>query len=110
MVSEAIFELDILHRREFGKQAQILRQIGNVVLANLAPLRDGECANILAIKRKSARIIHPIAIDIGTETRLSGAAFGRNQIVLAAHKLHFLQPDFAVIVFASGKHGRQRVM
>ena len=107
---EAVFQFHVLHRCEFAEQAHVLRQVGDVPLARVTPLGNGHRADVRAVKRDSATIVLPIAVDVTAHRRLAGAALGTDEITLAALQVDILQPDVAVDAIVAGEHARQGII
>ena len=95
---EAVLDLNIFPRREFRKQAQLLKQIADVATAELSPFPHRELLGRAAIHKKFARIVVAIADEIAAKGALTHTAIGLDEIFPAFLERHLLLPYLRVQV------------
>ena len=110
VIGELIFEQHILQSRQFGEKAHLLRQIGNLGAANLAPTLGIERSDVGAVESDLARVVGAIAIDVAAERRFARATLSFNHIVLAFFEDKLGEPYIACRNRRVGKHFGQYVM
>ena len=107
---EAVLDLHVLPRGKFGKEAKFLKQIADVMLADVGPLLHAECLHITPIKEQAARVVMPMADEIAAESALAHAAVGLDEVFLSFLQCQRLLPNFRMEVGNLCKYVREKTV
>ncbi len=109
-VRELVFYHHILHRSEFGEEAQLLKQLAQVITAQVHPIAVAVLPYVSAVEKNTAGIVLPIAVKERAQAAFACTARGFDEICPAAFYSDFLKPHLALDIRAGSEDFRKYVL
>ena len=99
-----VFDFHVLHRRKLRKETEFLKEMTDVTLAHLHPIRNLIVGGNIMIKHHASAVVVTIAEHIAAESTLSAATLCLDKIKMTFLEGNILLPYLRIQVVALGKN------
>ena len=104
IIGEAILELNVFEGSQFGKEAQLLEEDAEGMLAYFHPFVDGERTDVPLVEIDDTLIVAAVTVDVAAERGLACARGSFYEVTLPFRECDVLMPHVGGDGITIGKH------